>query len=397
MSVTSIIMAVLALLPAAGLLFYIYKMDRFDKEPIGLLIGLFFLGVGSVIPAIILELLAGGVLNVLFGGSFDSDAIFFSSTGSQYFYEFLNNFFCIALIEEACKWIFMFLITFKNKNFNCLFDGVVYSVFVSLGFAAAENILYVFQNGIGTALLRMVTAVPGHCFFAVLMGYYYSLWHIRRKAGTLERRLRQNNIISVSKPGFGAALPLVLSIAVPTFAHGFYDFCASVDSWFFMIIFFLFLGFLYFLCFRNVHKLSKADNLSSFISMDMVLKRYPQATKFVSTLPEYAQYFIPPTTQQQTPQQWNQPPMNQQQAPQQWNQPPMNQPQNPPQWNQPPMNQQQAPQQWNQAPMNQPQNTPQWNQPPMNQPQNPPQWNQPPMNQPQNPPQWDQNNNNDPY
>ena len=93
-------MAVLALLPAAGLLFYIYKMDRFDKEPIGLFIGLFFLGVGSVIPAIILELLAGGVLNVLFGGSFDSDAIFFSSTGSQYFYEFLNNFFCIALHNQ---------------------------------------------------------------------------------------------------------------------------------------------------------------------------------------------------------------------------------------------------------------------------------------------------------
>ena len=164
MNTSSVILAVLALLPAAVLMFYIYKMDRVEKEPAGLLTGLFFLGVLSVVPTVIFEIIFGNALNASFDVVTDKDLLYMSDV-ELHVYELINNFICVALIEEFFKWLFAFLLTRKNKNFNSLFDGVVYMVFVSLGFAAAENIMYVFEGGVTTALLRMVTAVPGHCFF----------------------------------------------------------------------------------------------------------------------------------------------------------------------------------------------------------------------------------------
>ena len=289
MSTSSILMAVLALLPAAGLMFYIYKM-----EPIGLLIGLFFLGVGSIIPAFLLEMLMKALLNAAFFGVFSSGDPYFYSEITKFFYYLIYTFVCIALVEEGCKWFFMFIVTHKNRNFNCLFDGVVYSVFVSLGFAAAENIIYVFQNGIGNAIMRMLTAVPAHCFFGVIMGYFYSRWFLTHKAGQLEKHLRQNGIIPPGESNFASGGLLALSLFAPVIAHGFYDFCAFMDSWIYIVLFFLFLGLLYFVCFRNVSKLSKKDTRNSYLSMDMVLRKYPQAIPYVSTMPEYAMYFYAP-------------------------------------------------------------------------------------------------------
>ena len=202
MSPQLIIMTVLALLPAAALMFYIYKMDRAEKEPVGLLIGLFFAGVGSTIPAIILEIFAECSINAVFCGVFaQGEPESFSSDASFFLYYFIKNFFGIALMEEGVKFFFMFLITRKNKNFNCLFDGVVYAVFVSLGFAAAENILYVYQLGVGNALLRMVTAVPAHCFFAVFMA-------ISTAAGTSPVRRRCSKSVCAITASFRqASLP----------------------------------------------------------------------------------------------------------------------------------------------------------------------------------------------
>ena len=84
----------------------------------------------------------------------------------------VHAFLLVALIEEFSKFIFVRGVLYKNKHFNEPFDGIVYSVMVSMGFATFENILYAFQNGIGTAVFRMFTAVPAHACFAILMGYY---------------------------------------------------------------------------------------------------------------------------------------------------------------------------------------------------------------------------------
>ena len=140
---------------------HLFFNDKKEKEPIGLQIGLFFAGIGSIIPAIIGEAIGQAVLNVV---------IPYNSVIKGYIFAIL----IVGPAEEIGKYLMLRLITWKSKHFNYSYDAIVYAVFVSLGFAAIENVGYVFMNGIGTALLRMFTAVPGHACFAVFMGYFYS-------------------------------------------------------------------------------------------------------------------------------------------------------------------------------------------------------------------------------
>ena len=293
------------MLPAAGLLFYIYIMDRIEKEPKGLLVGLFFLGVGAAIPCVLVELLASSINNSIFYGQFTPEYEITIVNSKTYLYEFVSYFFGVALVEEGFKWLFMFLLTRKHKNFNCLFDGVVYAAFVSLGFAAIENVFYVFTNGLGTAVMRMLTAVPAHCAFSVVMGYFYGRWFVCRNAGALEKNLYRNGVITTAPKGFGAGKYLALSLIVPTLFHGFYDFCCvftAFDNYspvaFYWVILILFMGFLAFIVFRNVFALSRKDAYISYLCMEMVLERYPATDRYICRMPEHIIFFTPAIIEQ---------------------------------------------------------------------------------------------------
>ena len=87
-------------------------------------------------------------------------------------HQFFNAFFKVALVEEFSKFFFVRFILFNNKNFNEPFDGIVYAVMVGMGFATLENVLYVYQYGLATGILRMFTAVPAHATFAIIMGFF---------------------------------------------------------------------------------------------------------------------------------------------------------------------------------------------------------------------------------
>lgn len=87
----------------------------------------------------------------------------------------LLAFVVVAGSEELVKFLAVYIYPFKRNAFNEPVDGIVYSVMASMGFATLENILYVFELGIGTGLLRMFTAVPAHAAFGVVMGYYMGL------------------------------------------------------------------------------------------------------------------------------------------------------------------------------------------------------------------------------
>lgn len=184
----------LALIPVIALLTVIYFNDKKDKEPAGLMIGLFFAGVGSIIPAIIVEGICQFILD---------QAVPYESMLKQYFLAIC----IVGPAEELSKYAVLRLITWKNKNFNYSYDAIVYAVFVSLGFAALENVGYVFSYGIGTAILRMFTAIPGHACFAVFMGYFYS----RAKYAYLTKNRKNYHKYNV------------LSLIVPILIHGVYD------------------------------------------------------------------------------------------------------------------------------------------------------------------------------
>jgi RsiW-degrading membrane proteinase PrsW (M82 family) len=136
---------------------YIYLKDRHEREPLHLLLISFFYGALSTLITLAISYPVGALIL-----THDKDVID----------QFYNAFFKVALIEEFSKFIFVRFILYYNKNFNEPFDGIVYAVMVSMGFATLENILYVFQYGFATGVLRMFTAVPAHATFGILMGYF---------------------------------------------------------------------------------------------------------------------------------------------------------------------------------------------------------------------------------
>ena len=153
----ALVLLAIALSPGVAIGVYIYLKDKHEREPIGLLLRSFFFGTVSVF----ITLLISWPLDILV-------PIEEHDLTEQAVHAFL----LVALVEEFSKFIFVRGILYNNKNFNEPFDGIVYSVMVSMGFATLENVVYAYSDGIGTAVFRMFTAVPAHACFAILMGYY---------------------------------------------------------------------------------------------------------------------------------------------------------------------------------------------------------------------------------
>ena len=214
----------LAVIPVAVLLVYIYRKDPIEKEPGKLLAQLLGLGVLAVIPVVFIEGTAVAFLQRV--------------PLIDLAYLLLENFIAVALVEEGFKFLFLWWRTWKNPAFDYAFDGIVYAVFVSMGFAVAENIGYVFEFGFYTALLRAFTAIPGHCVFAVFMGYFYAQAAVARAEGNAGK-VRSN---------------MLLALFIPVLCHGAYDSLASVNDEITLIIFFVFLITMVVLGIRLVRK-----------------------------------------------------------------------------------------------------------------------------------------------
>jgi protease PrsW len=148
----------LAIAPGIAISLYVFLKDRFNREPKLKLLVCFLLGCLSVIPAIIIQLFSSKPSNAFFGEGIIYTAFF--------------AYIVVALSEELSKFVMLRYYAFPKRSFDEPYDGIVYSVMVGMGFATVENIGYVYQHGINTALLRMFLSVPAHGTFAVLMGYF---------------------------------------------------------------------------------------------------------------------------------------------------------------------------------------------------------------------------------
>ena len=220
-----------AVIPAILLLIRVYRADRLDKEPPSLLITLVLLGILATALATITEKAGVFLLEKL-------------GNPRTYLYYVIMYFGVVACSEEGFKYLVLNRRTWNSASFNCQFDGVVYAVFVSLGFALWENINYVLSYGFGTALIRAVTAVPGHACFGVFMGTWYGLAKRHEAFGNVE----------------ASRACRVLGFVIPALLHGAYDYIASMDSG--DGISGLFIGFvvvLFILSFFLVRKMSRED------------------------------------------------------------------------------------------------------------------------------------------
>ncbi len=153
----SLILVLVAISPPIAFLAFILRYDRAEPEPIRMVLKIMLLGALSIIPAAIIQLV---VLDLPF---FQSGGI----TGAA-----LESFLVVAPSEELVKLAVVLLFAWSNRNFNERFDGIVYTGAAAIGFALAENIFYVLDLGLTVGILRAVTAIPGHTFTGVLMGYY---------------------------------------------------------------------------------------------------------------------------------------------------------------------------------------------------------------------------------
>lgn len=207
-----------ALAPVAVILFYVYIRDKYEKEPLRLLLKTLLAGAFITIPILGVEMILSTYENQLTG-----------LWSAAY-----TSFVVAGFTEELFKFLVLYFFIRKDAHFNEQFDGIVYAVFVSLGFAAVENILYVTEHGMQVGLTRAITAVPAHALFGVIMGFYFgkSLLHPQRKY-------------------------LILALVMPILFHGIYDFILFSKEYILLLLFIPYLIYLWINGFKKMKYLSE--------------------------------------------------------------------------------------------------------------------------------------------
>jgi RsiW-degrading membrane proteinase PrsW (M82 family) len=173
-----------AIAPGVALLAYFYLKDRYDPEPIHQVMKVFLFGVLLVFPVMVLQR--------AFVHGLGEDPLVFS-------------FIISAGLEEFLKWFLVYFVIYQHATFDEPYDGIVYAVAVSLGFATLENVFYAFlsSSSMSSLLYRAVLPVSGHAMFGVIMGY-----HMGKAKFDPQRRSRY----------------IVYSLVFPIFWHGLFDY-----------------------------------------------------------------------------------------------------------------------------------------------------------------------------
>ena len=183
-----IFLLIMALVPGLVLALYINLMDPKEKKPLGILFQSVFWGVLSFVISILLGILLHNITEIEPKNVAD---------------QMIRALIFVGFVEEGSKFIFIRGILFRSKHFYKPFDGIVFSVMVGMGFATAENIIYVLNGDGGTAIERMFTAVPAHAVFGVIMGYF----------------IGEAKVFKSSSGIFS-----FMGLFFASFAHGYYDY-----------------------------------------------------------------------------------------------------------------------------------------------------------------------------
>jgi len=219
--ILTIRLIIIAILPTIAIAVALYLRDKYDREPLYLLVKIFLLGALSAIPTAFVEKILmtinifGGLLSITF-----------------------TSFIIAGLTEEYFKRYVVLKYAYYSKHFNEKLDGLIYSSFSALGFATVENILYVvfrFTANPYVGIYRGIISVPAHVLFGVTMGYYLSL-------------ARFSNNVQLKN------LYLQKSLYIPVFLHGFFDFILMSRI---NVLMYLFVPYVLYLWITNLKKLNQ--------------------------------------------------------------------------------------------------------------------------------------------
>lgn len=234
----ALVLSIISILPIILLSIYIYKKDT-NKEPKKLLLKLFISGILTAILVILVSVIL----------RFISPVFAFDAKDLNLFELVINVFIGVALVEEFCKWFMAYKVSYLNKEFDEFYDAIVYCVFVSLGFACLENVLYIFNGNaleekfmeaLTTGAVRAVSSVPGHVCFGIYMGYYFGLAKIADLNNN--KSLKNKN--------------LFMSILIPTILHGIYDYCIFSKISILIILDLIFVIFMFIHAHKKIKKVS---------------------------------------------------------------------------------------------------------------------------------------------
>jgi RsiW-degrading membrane proteinase PrsW (M82 family) len=187
-------------LPALVAMWLVDRLDAKRPEPARTRRLVTFVGMLSVIPALVLEIFIGATAG-------EGVPSLLTYKGSAF-----HAFFVAAFVEEACKIFVVYWVVWKRPEFDERMDGIVYASRAGLGFALVENVIYLLQtNSLGGELqlwiMRAVLAVPGHAMWTGMIG-----------AMAARRRF--------DGKGLGLVGGYLLAVAF----HGAYDLCVFVQQ-----------------------------------------------------------------------------------------------------------------------------------------------------------------------
>lgn len=208
--------------PGLALLCYFYFKDKFEVEPIGMVFKTFIFGALLVFPIMFIQY------------AFMTEEVLQSNWNNAYILS--------GLLEEFFKWFILYFTVFQHVEFNERYDGIVYGVSVSLGFATVENILYLFANGIEFAFGRALLPVSSHALFGVVMGFYLG----KGKFAAAKKR----------------SIWIGLSLLIPVFLHGTYDYILLTVKEYWIYIITPFMILLWISAIRKVKEANKLDDPS---------------------------------------------------------------------------------------------------------------------------------------
>ncbi|WP_191565317.1 glutamic-type intramembrane protease PrsW [Metabacillus idriensis] len=207
--------------PGLAILSYFYLKDQYDSEPFYMVFRSFVIGALLVFPIMFIQYVLEAE------GAIPSSLV--------------NAFLSSGLLEEFFKWFILFVTIYPHVHFDEHYDGIVYGVSLSLGFATLENILYLLANGLDFAIGRALLPVSSHALFGVIMGYY----------------LGKGKFSSPSDKKKW----ILFSLAIPVLLHGLYDYILiSHELWPFYMV-----PFMFFLWWFALHKAKKARILKQHV------------------------------------------------------------------------------------------------------------------------------------
>lgn len=237
------VLTLLAVIPSVFLLIKVYQADKVEKEPAPLLFKLFIKGLESAFFAAVVEalLINFGLNTLVHLGLIEGEGSFL--------YHAIEAFLIVAVAEEGFKYYFLKQTTWNHPAFDYRFDAVVYAVFVSLGFATIENILYVWGSqiesgtGLQLSVYRGVLSVPAHCVFAVAMGMHYGA----------AKYAQGHEQFDLEEAGLRKAF------LVPVLMHGFFDFALMMNQPLYTGLFFVFVILADYRALKAVGRASQTD------------------------------------------------------------------------------------------------------------------------------------------